>query len=206
VLFKQGASLLPVLGRCHANYQAMQWDAGAAHLYQDIVDMDQYLLDVVRENIQEWQTFVLKDSSMSTCMKGGLVDVCLQQHLASTGIGSKRQDFFAYEEMEAIWRSGLTIDEIKALNLEYPALIRYPTQMIAACLVFTGPSKINVVGINVSEPFCRCTDPTNMVGTGGLPCELSGYVWSSTSRNAVNVANMHSIIVRFDDTSLEEKG
>ena len=211
-LSEQGVGLLPVIARCHANYQAMQWDAGASKLYSDIDDMEQYLLDVpiVKQSIREAQNVLFEFRSMTTCMKGTLggisVDVCLQQHLASSEFGLKRQDYFAYEEMtdlEEIRKAGQTIAEIKALNLQYPGSIRYATQMIAACLVFTGPSKIKKVGVDVSEPFRRCTDPTGAVGSGGLPCELSGYVWSSRSRNAVDVANMHSIIAEPSGDSLE---
>ena len=35
VLARQGAQLLAVLTRCNANYQGMQWDAGAVQIYKD---------------------------------------------------------------------------------------------------------------------------------------------------------------------------
>jgi hypothetical protein len=197
-LSNQGADLLPVLARCHANFQAMQWDAGTSQLYQDIDLIDTYLLDVVREEIITAQNTARLDVAMTKCMTAVLRDNipndgCLVQHLADPAIGMKRQDYFLYTELQ---------ETISVNAVGYKSL-RFPTHMIAACLVFTGPSKINVVGANVSESFRRCTNPETVNGEGGLPCELEGYVWSSKSRNAVPVANMHSIVVQ--DAEIREQ-
>ena len=189
ILSRQGAALLPVLARCHANYQAMQWDAGASHLYEDIDLMEEYLF-VVKTEIKRSQTIALRDKSLSVCMKATLVDNvpndgCLQQHLADPAIGLRRQDYFLYGELQ----------ETRPVDTTTSTALRYPTHMIAACLVFTGPAKIEINGVNVSESFRRCTNPETMTGAGGLPCELEGYVWSSTSRNSVPIAEMHSVSI-----------
>ncbi|KAJ1468512.1 hypothetical protein T484DRAFT_3629701 [Baffinella frigidus] len=191
LLQMQGAKLLAVITRCHANYQAMQWDAGASRLYDNVETLPPYLHhpDIVR-HIKESQATVFMDTSITRCMQRTLEsglsnDGCLQQYMASPIIGLGREDFFVYRDIAQV------------------PTAQVPTEQIAACIVFSGPSTGLNVEVNASRPFRACTEPDTSGGGGGTSCQLQGYLWSSRSRNAVPVANMHSI--GFTDKGDREK-
>ncbi|KAJ1468673.1 hypothetical protein T484DRAFT_3629597 [Baffinella frigidus] len=178
LLQKQGAQLLAVLTRCNANYQAMQWDAGATMLYKDPELLPPYLKALKGDITVGHDTVMASpDVTLTRCMLNVIEneqsnDGCLQQYLASASVGVRREDYFVYE----------SFDQVTRIN----------TERIAACIVFSGPSKLPVAG----EVFRRCTHPDSVVNReASLPCQLGGYVWSSRSRNAVPVANMHAVII-----------
>ena len=192
MLKQQGANLLSVLTRCNANYQAMQWDAGAAQLYKD-PELHPPYLEFLVDQIRELRaTAIAASTSMDICMTTVLAsglsnDGCLLQHLASPAVGLRREDYFVYESLDTI-------------SAATPPVA---THLIAACIVFSGPAKLNVAGANVSESFRRCTHPES---AGAEPCRLEGYVWSSRSRNAVPVANMHAVIISDESAKAEMAG
>ncbi|KAJ1463674.1 hypothetical protein T484DRAFT_1758656, partial [Baffinella frigidus] len=154
----------------------MQWDSGASRLY-DIREFPAYLqTEELMYGIKSAQELVFQDMRLTACITQNLAsslsnDGCLVEYMARPEIGLRRADFFVYLEI---------------LN---PSGVKIPTQSIAACTVFTGPSKADIVGEEASEEFRQCTE-TNRQGTS---CQLQGYVWSSRSRNAVPVANMHAV-------------
>ena len=180
----QGAQLLPVIARCKANYQAMQWDAGAGQLFETTEALPPYLHEL-RSEIADARLAAAQDSTTARCMKLRQEermpnDGCLLMYLASPAVGLRREDFFVYSMIGEDEGAG-------------PGPFPFATQLIAACVVFSGPSKVERVGVEASKQFKKCTSPSSSVSDDGTACELAAYVWSSRSRNAVPVANLHAV-------------
>ncbi len=76
------------------------------------------------------------------------------------------------------------------------------TEMISACQAFTGPSLLDIADSDAGLEFRKCTEPDQTGSGDGTSCRLQAYLWSSTSRNAVPVAEMHS--VGFSDFSMRQ--
>jgi len=164
----QAVSLIAVLSRCKANYQAMQWDEASVILYADASVLPKYMLSVRDQVIAaRSQAGLISDSIVSLCMINALQyglsnDACLLDHIRRYGV--ERDNFFSYRTFGD--------DAVGAATAD-----------IAACEVFSGPSRA-VGGI-----FEECsTSATPLLG-----CSLQPYVWSSRSRGSVPVANLHGV-------------
>ena len=191
LLEQQGAQLLPVLARCNANYNAMLWDPGTRTLFDTEKPLPSYLIEF-REEIGAARALAAANVATARCMARvkdeASSDACLALHLASESIGLRREDYFVYAMIEPDpLRPGPS-----GSSFEYGEDFAVPTHMIAACVVFSGPTKNNKVGVEASKQFAACTTPSSGVSSDGSACELQAYVWSSKSRNAVPVASLHA--------------
>ena len=166
---RQGVSSVAVLSRCKANYAALQWDEGAAVLFQSYDVFDKATggqaerAGLVRQDVDP--TLVTPETVqciVGAAALGQTADACLVDVFLGKERSRKREDYFLYEPVVGVASTTAAVD---------------------ACEVFTGPA----AALAVDNEFERCT--TNDLAT---QCNIPSFVWSGRSSGKTPVASMHS--------------
>ena len=168
----QGVSLLAVLTRCRQNYVSKQWDPAAFARYDSAV--------MSRE---------VRGASFALGSASDGVGKCLLDSAArGAGNGACLDSFLRGRGGSALYWGYTVADQ------------GVPSQLLDACLVFSGPAANRAATDQRRRPFQDCL--------GGYAnesaCDLSGFVWSPSSANDVPVAVRHPVHAGANGTHLRD--
>lgn len=169
---EQGVSSISVIERCKSNYQQKQWDVGSFMLYDS------------ENNVKALRSSLLlasllpsfpEDDAVGSCLLLARKNReshlgCMQDFLMQTYSDSAdAAKFYRYEKADPLLAATST------------------TNHIDACIVFSGPAK-NPDNSTTTKEFQRCSHDYTDTG-----CMIPHMVWSSSSKNSVPVANLHTV-------------
>ena len=167
VFERQGVSMFSVLTRCRQNFVNKQWDSAAYVRYERLV-LEREIkgsMNVQPGDVNDGVGQCLVDSME----RGATNGACLDDFLNARGFD------------DSYWSYTILNDSV-------------PSNLLDACLVFSGPASNKSVSQDRREKFQNCIGGYGLEGV----CDLSGYVWSPASANAVPVAARHVIQTRND--------
>lgn len=173
VFVKQGVSLLAVFTKCRQNYVNKQWDHAAFVRYDKAVSEREIrgAIDIVHGDPADGVGRCLLDSVAKGAGNGACLDSFLMTH-------NQNSMYWSYDIANATVGSN----------------------MVDACLVFSGPASARHVSEARQMPFQNCLGGY----TNQSACDLSGFVWSPSSSNDVPVASRHPIRAGQDGTHLRD--
>lgn len=162
VFEEQGVSMLAVLTRCRQNFVSKQWDPAAFVRYDPAA---------VERDIFGGATVSAGDPS------DGVGQCLLDSAQAGSGNGACLDYFLRLRgQSSTYWGYDVANSSVGS-------------QLLDACLVFSGPASNAGVSDARRQPFQSC-----LGGYGDQSaCDLSGFVWSPASSNRVPVAVRHAI-------------
>ncbi len=168
VLDSQQVSAIAVLERCKSNYQQKQWDAGAYVLY------DANLSEELASSGSIAPPRMHPEDPVGKCLLRA--EKTKQSNLAC--MNNYIGDAYGSEATSAVfWR------------YEKVSLATTPssTDDVDACIVFSGPAKREDDSATTLE-FRKCSHDYTDTG-----CVIPHMVWSSSSKNKVPVATLHTV-------------
>jgi hypothetical protein len=176
VLDEQQISPIAVLESCKSNYQQKQWDAGAFLLYERGEVLSSALTGL-SSSLPSYPA----DDAVGQCLLQAERNkesnlACMQSYL---------RDAYASESLLAIyWR----YEKVQPLaGTTGDAAGRSSSRDVDACIVFSGPAKKNDTSSTTLE-FRKCSHDYAETG-----CTIPHMVWSSSSKNKVPVATLHTV-------------
>ena len=167
VFAAQGVSVFAVLTRCRQNYVNKQWDPAAYARFDSGV-----MLRELKGGVEFLPGDPAASGGVGRCLLDSVqngVDngACLDSYLMNRGLN------------DAYWAYTAAGESLSG-------------ELVDACLVFSGPASNASVSMERRRVFQEC------LGGYGEPdraCDLSGFVWSPASANAVPVAERHVVSV-----------
>lgn len=169
VLDAQQVSPIAVLERCKSNYQQKQWDVGAWMLY----DPDR-LLEVFSGGTTLAVATQSRDDPVGRCLLSAERNRESNLECMSDYLG---QNYWKESSSEVFWR----------YEKVHHVLHDISSDDVDACIVFSGPAKKNDTSPTTLE-FRRCSHDYTDTG-----CVIPHMVWSSSSKNKVPVATLHTV-------------
>ena len=167
VLDSQQVSAIAVLERCKSNYQQKQWDAGAYVLY------DANLSEELASSGSIAPPRMDPDDPVGKCLLRA--EKTKQSNLAC--MNDYLQSKYYDESTSAVfWR-------YEKVSLTTTT----STDEVDACIVFSGPAKKTDESATTLE-FRKCSHDYTDTG-----CVIPHMVWSSSSKNKVPVATLHTV-------------
>lgn len=176
-LDSQQVSAIAVLERCKSNYQQKQWDVGAFLLYdsdrvgQLITGTASVLPPSMPKGDEVGQCLLRADKNRESNL------ACMSEYLSDKYIkeGTSSTTFWRYEKVTSPKNSSRSPQTASS------------SDDTDACIVFSGPAKKNDSSLTTAE-FRRCAHDYEDSG-----CIIPHMVWSSSSKNKVPVATLHTI-------------
>ncbi len=171
-LEEQQVSSIAVLERCKSNYQQKQWDVGAFLLY------DTELAYKLISGTTNTPPAMPATDPVGQCLLRAEKNresnlYCMNEYLSAT--------YFKESTSTSFWRYEKVTPAVST------KLVTYSSDETDACIVFSGPAKKNDSSLTTTE-FRRCSHDYEDTG-----CIIPHMVWSSSSKNKVPVATLHSI-------------
>jgi len=158
---RQQISLLSVYQRCLSNYQEMTWDQGTYVLFNKTLKAS--LSIGIPDEIPD--TFNVGRCLLEQRANGYDNVGCMTEYFL---MGQPAMDYFEYGNI---------------FNADPPS------QLIDACLTFSGPA--GIPNSNISAPFQACLE--NYANRTG--CDIPHMLWSGRSTNKVPVATQHAMLI-----------
>lgn len=167
VFAAQGVSVFAVLTRCRQNYVNKQWDPAAYARFDSGV-----MLRELKGGVEFLPGDPAAGGGVGRCLLDSVQNgvengACLDSYLMSRGLS------------DAYWAYTASGESLSG-------------DLLDACLVFSGPASNGSVSPERRRVFQECLGG---YGPSDRACDLSGFVWSPASSNAVPVAERHVVSV-----------
>jgi len=160
---QQQISLLAVYQRCLTNYQEQRWDQGAFVMFNTTLQK-RYRLDRAGLSRRVEDRFGVGDCLLSQQAVGADNSFCLRDRFLK---GTRSMDYFSYAQI--------------------PPSKTSTSDVVDACLTFSGPSKSTDPGVR--GVFLNCLE--NNADNPG--CNIPQMLWSGRSTNKIPVATQHAM-------------
>ena len=171
----QQVSPIAVLERCKSNYQQKQWDVGTFLLYDaervsKLISGTTNIPPPMPSGDPVGQCLLRADRNRESNLN------CMNEYLSNA--------YFKESTSTSFWRYEKVTSSSSSSS---QSVISTSSDDTDACIVFSGPAKKNDSALTTTE-FRRCSHDYEDTG-----CIIPHMVWSSSSKNKVPVATLHSI-------------